>query len=58
MPSLDIVYTTYMLTWVTLFPNSQRDRDQTTSVQLKDQSVAPDSMGFLQNILEVEIEVI
>lgn len=47
-----------MLTWVTLFPNSQRDRDQTTSVRLKDQSVAPDSMGFLQNILEVEIEVI
>lgn len=58
MPSLDIVYSAYMLTWVTLFPSSQQDRDQTTSVQLKDQSIAPDSMRFLQNILEVEIEVI
>jgi len=58
MPSLDIVCTTYKLTWVTLFPSSQRDRDQTTSVQLKDQSIAPDSTRFLQKVLEVEIEFI
>lgn len=47
-----------MLTWVTLFPCSQCDRDQTTSVQLKDPNVTPDGARFLRNMLEVEIEVI